>query len=74
MKKDTLQHSLRSADVFPVVASLPPKDDRKYVCASHATFSKTFNDFVLSAKAGLGKSEAAIHPCFSWKRVNKLLA
>ena len=28
--------SLRSADVFPVVASLPPKrsDDRKYVCAS----------------------------------------
>ena len=37
--------SLRSADVFPVVASLPPKnsyfwrersDDRKYVCASQA--------------------------------------
>ena len=27
--------SLRSADVFPVVASLPPKsDDRKYVCWS----------------------------------------
>ena len=41
--------SLRSADVFPVVASLPPKnklvnfrternDDRKYVCASQATW------------------------------------
>ena len=36
--------SLRSADVFSVVASLPPKnnsepersDDRKYVCASQA--------------------------------------
>ena len=30
--------SLRRADVFPVVASLPPKrsDDRKYVCASQA--------------------------------------
>ena len=32
--------SLRSAGVFPVVASLPPKnrersDDRKYVCASY---------------------------------------
>ena len=70
MKKDTLQHSLRSADVFPVVASLPPKDDRKYVCASQATFNKNFNDFVLSAKARLGKSEAGIHPCFSRERVN----
>ena len=31
--------SLRSADVFPVVASLPWRkrsDDRKYVCASQA--------------------------------------
>ena len=31
--------SLRTADVFPVVASLPPKersDDRKYVCRSQA--------------------------------------
>ena len=50
MKKDTPQHSLRSADVFTVAASLPPKDDRKYVCASQATFNKNFNDFVLSAK------------------------
>ena len=65
MKKDNLQHSLRSADVFTVVASLPPKDDRKYVCASQATFNKNFNEFVLSAKARLGKSEVGIHPCFS---------
>ena len=74
MEKDTPQHSLRSADIFPVVASLPPKHDRKYVCASQATVSKNFNDFALSAKARLGKSEAGIHPCFSWERVNKLLA
>ena len=44
--------SLRNADVFPVVASLPPKnndvifrrersDDRKYVCASQATKNAT---------------------------------
>ena len=57
MKKDTLQHGLRSADVFTVVASLPPKDDRKYVCASQATFNKNFNDFVLSAKARLTKAK-----------------
>ena len=75
MKKDTPQRSLRSADVFTVVASLPPKDDQKYVCASQATFNKNFNDFVLSAKARLSKSEAVIiHPCFSRERVNKLLA
>ena len=35
--------SLRTADAFPVVASLPPKnsersDDRKCVCGSQATF------------------------------------
>ena len=57
MKKDTLQHSLRSADVFPVVASLPPKDDRKCVCASQATFNKHFNDFVLSAKPDWAKAK-----------------
>ena len=38
----TKRCSLRSADVFPVVASLPlfgreRSDDRKYVCASQAT-------------------------------------
>ena len=31
-------YSLRSADAFPVVASLPPRsDDRKCVCASQAS-------------------------------------
>ena len=50
--------SLRSADVFPVVASLPPKinfrspirrersDDRKYVCASQAKVSAPSQKFV----------------------------
>ena len=37
--KCNVNSSLRTADVFPVVASLPPKersDDRKYVCRSQA--------------------------------------
>ena len=37
--KCKVNSSLRTADVFPVVASLPPKersDDRKYVCRSQA--------------------------------------
>ena len=44
-----LHSSLRTEDVFPVVASLPPKNnvyfrrkksnDRKYVCGSQATFT-----------------------------------
>ena len=40
-KMELFWGSLRTADVFPVVASLPPKnmersDDRKYVCCSQA--------------------------------------
>ena len=40
-KMELLWGSLRTADVFPVVASLPPKntgesDDWKYVCCSQA--------------------------------------
>ena len=39
--------SLRTADVFPVVASLPPKrrDDRKYVCRWRGRVSFTFAYF-----------------------------
>ena len=42
--KCKVNSSLRTADVFPVVASLPPKersDDRKYVCRSQAESIRT---------------------------------
>ena len=52
--EDVNKCSLRSADVFPVVTSLPPKDnifrrergdDRKYACASQAITSDDVNFF-----------------------------
>ena len=54
-----VQVSLRSAGVFPVVASLPPKivnfrrersNDRKYVCASQATCKYTLVNIYLQYK------------------------
>ena len=47
---------LRTADVFPVVASLPPRsDDRKYVCGSQARYPGGQRLFMRCLNSGFGQ-------------------